>query len=369
MNEKFAFFLPSLAGGGAERVIINLCEQLSYEGIAIDLLVSSASGEYLSDLPTSINLIDLGHEKPLHAIPKLISYIRKSRPTAILATITNANIAALIATVLAATKTRCIVREASTLSIEINKSTPFNQIVLPLLVRLLYSRAKCVVAPSNGVARDLSELAKIPLEKISVIPNPIVSPSMLNRAKAPADHPWLFEGSHHDVIIGMGRLTAQKDFTTLIKAFKIVRRNRKAKLIIIGEGEQRSELEELIKKKSLEEDVSMPGFIKNPYSYLSRASVFVLSSIWEGLPGVLIEALACGAKVVATDCQSGPREILANGRYGQLVPVGDWQFMANAIEQVLACDYVTGNPCEAIKMYQLDRNTNIYKNILLGSLG
>jgi glycosyltransferase involved in cell wall biosynthesis len=183
------------------------------------------------------------------------------------------------------------------------------------------------------VAQDLSTATGIPRERISTIYNPVVPPELLTRAKAPLEHPW-FEPDSPPVLLGVGRLSAQKDFPTLLRAFARVRRLRPARLIILGEGKRpgyRPELLALARELGVGEDVQLPGFAENPYAYMARASVFVMSSAWEGLPSVLVEALACGCPVVSTDCPSGPREILQGGRYGRLVPVGDAEALAKAI--------------------------------------
>src|SRR5262249_37227290 len=150
----------------------------------------------------------------------------------------------------------------------------------------------------------------------------------------PLSHPWFAPGSL-PVILGVGRLTWQKDFPTLIKAFALVRSRQPARLLILGEGEKRLELETIVKELGLAADVCLPGYVDNPFAYMHRCSAFVLSSASEGLPNSLIEAMACGAPVISTDCASGTAEILENGRYGPLVPVGDVEAMATAISATL----------------------------------
>jgi glycosyltransferase involved in cell wall biosynthesis len=169
---------------------------------------------------------------------------------------------------------------------------------------------------------------------VVTIRNPIVAPHLTSLADAPLDHPWLVPGAP-PVILGVGRLSPQKDFATLIRAFRTVRARRPARLVILGEGEQRAELQALIAAEDLAADVALPGFEPNPLRYMRRAAMLALSSRHEGLPGALIEAMACGTPVVATDCPSGPAEVLENGRYGRLVPVGDADALANAIDATL----------------------------------
>ena len=201
---------------------------------------------------------------------------------------------------------------------------------MPWLMKIFYPRADGVVAVSKGVADDLAVVIGLPRERITVIYNPVVTPELLQKAQEPIDHPWFHPGEP-PVILGVGRLTKQKDFPTLIQAFALVRKERPARLIILGEGEDRYELEELIRKLGIASDVDMPGFVDNPYKYMAYSTVFVLSSAWEGLPTVLIEAMACGCPVVSTNCHSGPAEILENGKYGKLVAVGDAAGLAEAM--------------------------------------
>lgn len=171
-------------------------------------------------------------------------------------------------------------------------------------------------------------------ERIRVIYNPVITPELFEKADVPVDHPW-FVKNQPPVIIAVGRLIKQKDFQTLIRAFKIVRREQTARLVILGEGGERAELERLIREIGVGEDVWMPGFVENPYAYMSRADIFVLSSITEGLPTVLIEAVALGIPVVSTDCPHGPREILALGGSGHLVAVSDVVSLAKCLKNSL----------------------------------
>jgi glycosyltransferase involved in cell wall biosynthesis len=202
------------------------------------------------------------------------------------------------------------------------------------MMRRLYPKADRIVAVSQGVADDLISLLNLPHEKVTVIYNPIVTPELFEQAKQPVSCSW-FEQNRLPVILAVGRLTKAKDYPTLFRAFSLVRQVRPAKLLVLGEGEERSNLERLAIELGIQNDVSMSGFVDNPFAFMAKASVFVLSSAWEGLPTVLIEALSCGCPVVATDCRSGPREILDNGRYGRLVPVGDHEALAKAILETL----------------------------------
>jgi glycosyltransferase involved in cell wall biosynthesis len=236
--------------------------------------------------------------------------------------------------------------------------------LMPRLARYFYRWADDIVAVSEGVADDLTQVLKVPNERVRVIYNPIVTPELMAKAQAALDHPW-FRLGEPPVILAVGRLTEQKDLPTLIRTFAHVQRSRPVRLLILGEGELRHDLEALVKQLHLEHVVSLPGAVMNPYPYMVRASLLVLSSRWEGLPGVLIEALYCGVPIVSTDCPSGPREILADGRYGQLVAVGDIAALAQAIEAALD-GKAARPPRESWRPFQLETVVNQYLDVLLG---
>ena len=326
---RIAVFLPALVGGGAERVLLVLAGGFAARGIPVDLVVPHTAGEYLDEVPPAVRLVDLGASGALTGLPELARYLRRERPAAVLATLTHANIVALLARALARVPTRIIVREANTLSVAARGSTGLRDRLLPRLVRWFYPLADTIVAVSEGVARDLGRTAGIPAHRIQLLHNPVVTDDLAARAAEPLDDPWFAAGAP-PVVLGVGRLERQKDFATLIRAFARVRAGRAARLVVLGEGRERAQLEALIRQLGLEGDVRLPGFVANPFAYMARAGVFVLSSAWEGMPGALIQALACGAPVVSTDCESGPREILGT-RHGRLVAVGDTEAMAEAI--------------------------------------
>ena len=326
-TRRVAFYLPSLRGGGAERVMVNLARGLSERGLDVDLVLARAEGTYLSEVPSDVRIIDLKARRVMTSLTGLVNYLRQERPEALLSAMHHANIIALWARRISRVPTRLLVSIHNTTS---QRVCYLRDSLLVNLASFFYSYADAIIAVSKGVAEDFSNISGIPLDRINIIYNPVVVPELFERAKEQIEHPWFAPGQP-PVILGVGRLTRQKDFQTLIRAFEIVRRERFVRLVILGEGEERPQLETMIKELGLEEDVALPGFVTNPYAYMARAAVFVLSSAWEGLPTVLIEALACGCPVVSTDCPSGPAEILKNGKYGQLIPIGDKVAMARAI--------------------------------------
>lgn len=299
-------------------------------GYPVDLVLARAQGPYLENVPASIPVVNLNIPRDLLSVLPLAGYLRRERP-ATLFTGLHTNIIALWAKTLSRVHTRIVISERNTFSQRAEHySSDFRGRMLPLLVRWFYPRADCIVAVSRGVADDLSHVANIPRKQIQVIYNPVVTPDLQAKAEDYLNHPW-FRIGEPPVVLTVGRLTAQKDYPGLIVAFAQARKKHQARLLILGEGEERPSLERLVRNLGLENDVSMPGFVGNPFPYMKHAKVFVLSSKWEGLPGVLIEAMFCGVPLVSTDCPSGPKEILADGLYGRLVPPDDGNALFSAI--------------------------------------
>ncbi|GIV17136.1 MAG: glycosyl transferase [Armatimonadota bacterium] len=333
-QQRIAFYMPSLAGGGAQRVFLHLAQGFAEQGYEVHLVLARAQGPYLPQVPSCVRMIDLRASRVLTSLPGLVRYLRDQRPCALLSALDHANVVAICARWLARVPSRVIVTVHSTPSQVVANARALRAKLLPLWARFFYRWADTVVAVSQGVADELVHYVGIPAEKVKVIYNPIVTPELFRKAEEPLEHPWFREGEP-PVVLGVGRLTKPKDFPTLIRAFALVRRQRPARLMILGEGEERSQLEALAKELGIAGDVSLPGFVQNPYPYMKKAAVFVLSSRWEGLPTVLVEALALGTPVVSTDCPSGSAEILDNGRLGTLTEVGDHVSLAQAIGESL----------------------------------
>ncbi len=363
VRKRFAIYLPSLSGGGAERAMLNLAHGLAECGHAVDLVLAQAKGPYLGEVQDSVRLVDLKASRVLTSLPALARYLRREEPEALVSALDYASIVALWARRLAGIPIRVVVNEQNTISISARESARRRERMVPRLAKRFYRWADHVTGNSHGVADDLSQVTGLPRERIKVLYNPVVTPELRQKARAPLNHPW-FEAGQRPVVLAVGRLTKQKDFPTLIRAFAQVRQARPARLLILGEGPDRAALEALITQLGLVDDVALPGFVENPYAYMSRASLYVLSSRWEGLPTVLIEALYCGPPVIATDCPSGPREILADGQHGLLVPVGDATALTQAIEAGLAGK--TPHPTdESWHPYSLEVVVDQYISLLL----
>lgn len=337
MDDRLMLFMTGLDGGGAERVMLTLAERFAERGCSVDLVVTNLDGPLVDDVPSCVRLVDLKAPRIIASLPALVRYLRKEKPPRMLCAMASANCVALWAKGLARVNTRVVVSEHSTLSIASASAPTWRGRFLPLLMRLTYPNADAVVAVSSGVADDLAQTISLPRERITVIYNPVVSSRMLELSHEPVDHPWFVEGEP-PLLLSVGRLTAAKDFATLMRAFAQVRAKRPARLMILGEGEDRGALEQLAAELGVEYDIALPGFVKNPYSYMRNAAVFVLSSRWEGLGNVLIEALACGTPVVSTNCPSGPAEILEDGKWGKLVEPGSPKSLAYGITETLDCD-------------------------------
>jgi glycosyltransferase involved in cell wall biosynthesis len=241
-----------------------------------------------------------------------------------------ANVAALVSHRLAGSDAKLVVCSHLAFSGQVSGARRAQDRLVARAMRRLYPRADAIVAVSEGVADDLARVARIPRSRITVIHNPIVTEELLAAARAPVEHPWFARGEP-PVLLAAGRLTAQKDYPTLLRAFRAAREQRALRLVVLGEGEERGRLEALARELGVAPEVDFAGFVANPYAFMARASLFVLSSAWEGLPTVMVEAMACGAPVVSTDCPSGPGEILERGRYGRLVAVGDDRALAGAM--------------------------------------
>jgi glycosyltransferase involved in cell wall biosynthesis len=355
-----ALFIPSLVGGGAERVTINLARGLIAAGVKTDIVVGQAQGPYLKDIPNEARLIDLKATRTLTALWPFSRYLRKERPDGLISALDHANVVALLAKAISRTKMPVVVATHIHLSTS-SKRQPFWRAQLDrCLQRLTYPRALAVVAVSHGVAEDMARRFGWLVSDIRVIYNPVIDQDLLARAQHPPSHKWLTD-TRRPVIVALGRLTAQKNFSLLLHAIARLKKQSPVKLIILGEGEEREKLQQLVSELQLQDTVDMPGFVGNPYSYMRRASVVALSSRWEALPTVLIEALACGVPVVATDCPAGPSEVLANGKYGKLVPMGDPTAMASALLDALKKP--SSPPAESWQPYLIEEATRKYLSL------
>lgn len=349
--------------GGVERMVNHLITGLIAFGCRIDVLVLRRGGGHYAGLPRGAQVHHLGTVHTALAVPGLVRYLRRRRPRALLAAKDRAGRAALCARALARVPTRVYLRLGNTLSELMAGKSRLRRTLRYRPIRYWYPRADGIVAVSQGVADDVAAISGLPVERIRVIRNPAVGPDLDRLAATGLDHPW-FAGDRGPVMLGVGRLTGQKDFPTLLRALARVSQRLDARLVILGEGKERGALESLARKLGVDHRLDLPGFVDNPYAWMQHADLFILSSAWEGSPNVLAEALYLGTPVVATDCRSGPREVLDDGRYGPLVPVGDDAALATAIEATLADPLPADTLREAVREYTRERSTLHYLEVM-----
>ena len=333
-----AYFIPSLETGGAERVGLEIIRQLIRRGVAVDLIVTRSGGEFWNSIPAGARVVDLKSWKiesyslgVLTALPALVLYLKRRRPAVLISTLGVSDIVSLIAKKYFLRDLKLIARHENCFSLQ-RKNEKIG--IYNRLLKWLFPVADAVVAVSNDAAEDLRNCVPLAAESVTYVPNPVVTAALLEQARIPLKHTWLDDPAV-PVITACGRLVFQKDYPTLLKAFADLRRSRNARLIILGKGPDKPQLVNLAQELGIQTDVEFADFQSNPFTYISQSQVFVLSSRFEGLPTVLIEALACGTPVVATDCLTGPREILEGGKWGALTPVGDWKAMSKAIQGTL----------------------------------
>jgi len=347
-GRHIALFLYGPMDGGAPRRTLTLAHEFALRGHRVDLVMVRGDGPIAGQISARVRVVLL--ETRLARLPGMVRrlqiplsvwalsrYLRRERPDVLLAAANSVHVAALLAHRLAGVETRLALRVASHVGALTDNEVRRTRPLIPVITRRLYPWADLLIAVSRDVADDLADLMQVPRSRIPSLPNPVVSRELPALAQAPCPHPWLAP-NEPPVVLGAGRFVIQKDFPALIRAFAKVRAERALRLIILGEGKfpaRRARLEELAHDLGVASDMALPGLVDNPFAYMSRAGVFVLSSAWEGLPGVLIEAMACGCPVASTDCPGGSREILEGGRCGPLFPIGDVDAMASAIRDLL----------------------------------
>ena len=348
-------------------MMLSIATGLMARGVTVDLVLVSAEGEHMSEVPDGVRLIDFGSNRTASGILKFFLYLRKERPCALLTTLPQTIVVALVGKLLVGRCLRVVVRIQNTFT-EVFDNGSFKQRQTLRLMKLLLPTADRIVSISQGVAADLSQVVPAASHKISTIYSPVVWPDHAEKAAASVDHPW-FDVEGDPVILSAGRLTTVKDHATLLRAFAEVVRLRPARLVILGVGPERGNLLELAESLKVSQHVDLPGFKINPFAYMARSKLFVLSSRYEGFANVLPEAMACGTPVVSTDCRSGPREILEGGKWGRLVPIGDWRTMAEAILETLDNPVPSERLIARASDFSADASIDRYLEVLTGSAG
>jgi glycosyltransferase involved in cell wall biosynthesis len=327
--------LPNLAGGGIERVTLLMAPGFIQAGYDVTLLLHTADGALIGSVPPGVKIVVLNVRRTILALVPLARFLRGQRPDILFSSFGHNNIVALWAALVSRTRIPVIISQHNALSAETveGKGLEFSTL-LPRLYHYFLRYAGGIVAVSRGVADDVARVARVPREWVSVINNPVVSQTFERDQNAACGHPWFAEGSP-PVVIGVGRFVELKDFPTLIAAFAKVVKKKTARLVLLGDGVLRDSLKASAEELGLKDCVDFPGFQANPLPFMRRAALLAMTSSHEGFGNVLVEALACGTPVVSTNCDYGPSEILDNGKYGKLVPVGDSDALAEAMLSTL----------------------------------
>lgn len=361
---RIAILLPDLRGGGAERVCIYLANEFAARGISVDLALMQAVGELLPLVDPRVRVVDLGTPRVRNLLVPLSRYLRRERPAAVLANMWPLTVIVVAVIRLVGSVARVVVVEHNNWTAAIHTHRRLHRMALRWSMRLLLRLADERVGVSGGVARDVENIAGLPMGAVRTVYNPITGIKSVDQASDPlvASCEWSANGQSR--IISVGTLKEQKRFDRLLQAFASIC-NRNARLLILGEGSERKKLEAMTRDLGISERVHMPGFVRNPSEFFRNADLFVLSSAYEGFGNVIVEALAHGIPVVSTDCPSGPSEILENGKYGALVPVGDVDALAKAMDDALSREH----DHEALKLraqdFSVDKAADAYLDLLL----
>lgn len=357
---------PTLGQGGADRVTIILLKHLDRSCFAPTLVLLKTSGEFVDDAPSDVPLLALNSRNIVTAIPPLTQLLSRQQPDITFSTSSGTNITLVIAHRLSRSRARLVLSERNIL---FHGGRSAKRRLVVWLKKRLYGRADAIIALSQGVKDDLiAELGLAP-NKITVAYSPIDIGDIQSRMKEEIAHPWFKETI--PLIVAAGRFVREKDFATLISAFALARKARPLRLVLLGEGPLKAELEGQTRALGIEQDVWFPGFDKNPFKYMARASVFVVSSQHEGLCTVLIQAMACGAPVISTDYQVGAREIIDCGRDGWIVPVADPDMMSRKILELLdqpeTRTAFSMNARQSARRFDIETQIKAHEDALLGT--
>lgn len=364
---KIGLFFGTFAGGGAERMMIRLAIGLDQKGAEVEIYVMNKTGPSLKEIPFYIKIHDYkaryGAKSVLYRIRKTL---RKNDLDVLISTQVHVNTIVALASIGLKNRPKLIFREAST------PSRKYTSYWRKFIYKRFYRFADRYVAVSEGVKDDMVNYYRLKTEIIDVIYNPLIDESLKIKMNERLDHPWFNEKNNVPVIVGMGRIVPVKAFDDLIKAFALVRKETDARLVILGDmNENRVHykyLLSLINELKLEPYVDFTGYVDNPFKYLNNASLFVLSSKSEGLPGGLVQAMACGCPVVSTDCPSGPKEILEYGRYGHMVGVGSTRKMADAILLTLKKPVAKEELINRANFFSVEKSVQKYTELIESEL-
>ncbi len=335
MPMKLTFFLQDFKGGGAQHMIVNTANEFAARGHDVVLLVVNDDGPHKDRVAETVRIENLGKNRSLAAIGAIAAYIYRQKPDVFVSAMTHSNIVAILSRLLVPRSgTRLVVTERTFLSRHIEETPSLRDKAFVYAVKIFYRFADKVIGISRGVADDIQGLAHLKPEKTSYIYNPVITSQM--QQEYAEDLPALRDMQGQALIVTSGRLSFEKDQATLLRAFARVCAERDAKLLILGDGPLKQDLKDISATLGIADNVCFAGFVKNSLAYMKQADLFVITSLYEGFCNVIVEALYCGLPVVSTDAPSGPREILQNGVYGAIVPVGDSKALADAMLAALS---------------------------------
>ncbi|WP_102796725.1 glycosyltransferase [Bowmanella denitrificans] len=367
---RIVIILQDLGGGGAEKMMVRLANQLVEDGDEVSMLLLMAGGENLQWLNPRVNLLEICATRSVKALPTLRRWLKQLQPDAVLSALTHVNVISILACASLGWLARLSVSERNTFSLDRGVNSNWQvrtaYAVAPLLYRLL---KKPVIAVSKGVAMDLVASAHINAKQVTTAPNPVIHHDWLVQARAASHHPWL-QNKTTKVIVAMGRLVPQKGFDWLIEAFVKLALQQNCRLVVFGEGPLRAELTKQAAILGVADRVDFPGYSSNPLAEIRVADLFVLSSRFEGSPNALVEAMALGTPVVAFDCPHGPREILADGQLAPLVDLGDVEGLYQAMLaslQLPISEQGRQRLVQGVSRFEAAKATRHYRQLLLGA--
>jgi glycosyltransferase involved in cell wall biosynthesis len=357
--KKVAFYVADFSGGGAERVLINFANTLVSFGYIVDFVVTRLKGDYQHLLRSEINVVNLNAISEKKSVFPLANYLKQNKPNVLISTLTQCNQVAVLAKLLSFSSVKLILREANSFFGRRVHKSKWKVLIERIRLRLIYQWANEIIANSIGSASDLEKALFFKKGKVRLILNPVNFQKIIELSHGSINeniNSFLNSHGKSKVFLGIGRLEQSKGFDNLIKSFAKLKTD-KAVLIILGEGGLRNELEQLCTSLSINDRVLLAGFTKNPYSVLKKADCFVLSSHFEGMPNVLLEALTLRIQIIATKCPHGPEEILENGMLGKLVKVNDTESLTEAMSQVLKGDFTKEVDDEFFEIYAIQKVT------------
>jgi glycosyltransferase involved in cell wall biosynthesis len=358
-NCRIAFFTPSLGLGGVGKMRLHLFQGFLARGYDIDLLVSERDSPYFASLPKGVRIFDIETTHTIFCLPSLVKYLRRNKPSVLVTDRIRLAVSSLRARSLSGVGTRIyssVHRNLSTKFSGVNDKKARGKLEE---MQKWYPRLDGVIAVSKGVGDDLKRCIGLTEEIVHVVYNPVVCPTIFEKARKMPDHPW-FSTKDWPVVLAVGRLEVQKDYPTLLRAFSCLIKKKACRLIICGEGRDRAKLERMADCLGIREHVALVGFIDNAYAFIRQADVLVLSSAFEGFGNVLVEAMALGTPVVSTRCPSGPEEILQGGELGPLVPVGNAEALCEAILATIEHPVSTDRLKAAGLFYSLENSVKGY---------